>query len=168
MKTKQQKINRSKKEKLTKKETNDILLKLKKQNLKFTKQMFMDYLEALVKYDMDGVGLMAIRSQRGFQDELNKRLRDCIKNKKSFMEGILGKPGNRPTEIEHIKSEIKYYEKLTNLIKTRIKNLSHDVKMRMARDSIEYFSHYLEEITKGLEPKSVKKSNQTAKVCKSE
>lgn len=134
--------------KMTKKEKDEMLLKLREDQLKRTKEIYNNYLEAIVRYNDGDLGLYAIRAHQMFQDNLNKRLRECVKDKKSFMTEVFGKPGQKKlTETQIIESSIEYYEGLIETAKLKINNFDHKIRMRMASDSIKYFNLYMKRIT---------------------
>lgn len=147
------------KKKMKKMEKEALILKFREDDLNRIKERFNEYLEALVRYDDGDIGLYAIRAHKMFQDDLTRRLRESIKNKRSFMSEVLGKPGKKLTEVERVQSSIDYYQKLINIAKMKTSNLDHKVKMRMASDGITYMNHYWNSLDRRLGKIKQKKLN---------
>jgi len=65
------------------------------------------------------------------------------KNNKSFFNLMFGEPNKKQlTELEKIREEEKYYDKLIQIIHDRIDMLSNDIKMKIAEDAIKKMSSY--------------------------
>lgn len=119
----------------TKKEVENIKLKLAKGELEHKKRVYGEFIKVLVKYNIKNVAYSAI-----MYDELHS------KSLERKMESLIGKPGELhklvfgecdKTELERLNSNIEYYDKLISIAQSNIEQMQDDVKTKIAKDAIE-------------------------------
>jgi len=126
------------KKKIIKKTKEEFRLGFAKDQLEHKKNVYETYLKVLIKYNLSSTAYSSIKSDEMYHNEL-LRLWDRTRNDhKSFARLMFGDPTEKKlTELESIKKSEEYYDKLINLIENRISMFTDEVKMKMAKDSIE-------------------------------
>lgn len=123
------------KKKITKKTKQEIKLELLNFTLENKKRVYEVYIKAIVKYNIKNLAYSAIQSDELYHNEIMKKMGDCRKNKKSFINEMFG--GSKLTEEERIKESIDHYEKLINYVRWKISNLEDEIKTKIAKDAVE-------------------------------
>lgn len=135
MVTKKKTVKKKKFKLMTKKEQEEIKLNIAKDELNKKKRVYGEYIKALVKYDIKGMAYSAIMYDELFHSALMRRL-DSVKDKPGeFSKLMFGDKSQ--TELERVKENTKYYDKLISLAQGNISSFSNDIKTKIAKDSIE-------------------------------
>ncbi len=128
----------------TKKQKEEYKLQFEKDHLKQGKNVYDTYLKAMVKYNMPSTAYASIMAQELYDTELRRLMQKSRDTDKAFMSFMFGLPRKRkPTEIELIKEEIEYIDKLIKQAEYKIDNWTDDIKMKSAKDSVEKMYHWL-------------------------
>ena len=123
---------------MNKEEAEQFRLKFAKDNLEHKKNVYETYLKVLVKYNLSSTAYTSIKADEMYHNELMRLMKKARKNNKSLTKLMFGDPNEKKlTEIEQIKESEKYYDKLIKLIENRISMLPDDIKMKIAKDSVE-------------------------------
>lgn len=116
----------------------DFKLKFAKQNLEHKKEVYETYLTACIKYEPAMLGYSAVKADKLYHDELLRLMDKSRKQNKFLMRMMFGDPNQKKlTEIEKLQKEEKHYDRLIKLVENRIEGMSHETKMKMAKDAIE-------------------------------
>jgi len=160
-------INIKMTKKKTKKEKEEYELKFEQNLLEQTKNTYNTYLKALVKYNLSGVVHSAIFYNEFYHKELLRlmeKTRDCGRGFMSLMFGLPRK--TKPTELELVKEEIVYYNKLIKQIGYSMENWTDDIKMKVAKDAVEKKFHWMN--LYNVEKRIVEEIKESKKVKKKE
>lgn len=136
---KKQKENKKLKEKgKQNKPKENFKLKMAKENLEHKKRVYETYLRACIKYEPATIAYSAIMAEELYHHELMRLMDEAVKKGTNFMKLMFGEPNQKkPTEIEKLKKEEEYYDRLIKLVENRISMMSYDLKLKMAKDAIE-------------------------------
>ena len=113
-------------------------LKWAKGQLEHKKEVYENYLKVLIKYNIPSVAYSAIGFDELYSRELLILMEKARKHDKFLMRMMFGEKMAKPlTEIERLKSQEEDYDKLIKLVENRISEFPFDIKMKIAKDSIE-------------------------------
>jgi hypothetical protein len=124
----------------TKKTAEEFHIEFLKMDLEHKKEVYKDYLQVLVKYDIPTVALSAIRAEKFYHEQL-MRISEKIKDDgKSFMDFLFGKPNLN--EEERIKEDIEYYNNCIKIVENTISMFQEDIKLKIAEDAVSYMKSW--------------------------
>ena len=129
---------------MVKKKEDEFELKFAKEELEHLKGVYETFIKVLVEYGIDDIAYSAIKSRELYEEELKDKF---TKDMEEFNNLVINEPAilvyfsfgkSGLTEYQKIDEEIDYYKNLIEQVKYKIKNFPYDIKVKIAKDSVEY------------------------------